>query len=423
MGLNEGQLAAKLAIESVLRQKKYSTLTIGGPAGTGKTFLLDSILQDNPGKYALTAPTNKATRVIARRVANNSGRKPIVRTIYSLLGLQLSAEGEVKELAVPEDPIDLSSLKGIFVDEGSMVNGEVFQYIIDAARDSDVPLIFLGDPYQLPPVKETSSRVWTDVSESYYLTQPVRFGGAILDYATALRSEADKFSPQVPAPHKFDKEGKVLRKISSMDFARELYGNLDLFFAQDEDAAKVICWRNITVDGYNRIIRQHKFGRTEFPFIEGDRIIFTEPYKHPETDRIIATTDYEGKVIAVNEDVNPMFPEFQALRITIESGDDPIFNVWTVHPTSERQYTRTLTLLVNEARGGAKHKWKDFWKLKEAFAAVRHAYAITAHRSQGSTYSKAFVNATDILQNRNRNESIRCLYVACTRPKHELILT
>ena len=63
-----------------------------------------------------------------------------------------------------------------------------------------------------------------------------------------------------------------------------------------------------------------------------------------------------------------------------------------------------------------------FWEFKEAFHKLRHAYAITAHRSQGSTYDTAFVDWRDILLNRNRGEAFRCLYVACTRPKRRLFL-
>ena len=70
----------------------------------------------------------------------------------------------------------------------------------------------------------------------------------------------------------------------------------------------------------------------------------------------------------------------------------------------------------------APRKWGAFWEFKDAFHKLRHSYAITAHRSQGSTYNAAFVNWQDILLNRNKPEAMRCLYVACSRPKKELYL-
>ena len=77
--------------------------------------------------------------------------------------------------------------------------------------------------------------------------------------------------------------------------------------------------------------------------------------------------------------------------------------------------------LAAEARANPK-LWGAFWEFVEAFAPVRHAYAITSHRAQGSTYIRAFVSWRDILLNPNRAESMRCLYVAASRPKKELYL-
>ena len=67
-------------------------------------------------------------------------------------------------------------------------------------------------------------------------------------------------------------------------------------------------------------------------------------------------------------------------------------------------------------------KWKDFWLFKEAFHSVRHAYAITAHRSQGSTYTTVLGDYKDVLVNRTRHEALRCFYVMCTRPTTSLVL-
>ena len=77
--------------------------------------------------------------------------------------------------------------------------------------------------------------------------------------------------------------------------------------------------------------------------------------------------------------------------------------------------------LLAEARGNSR-LWPAFWSFLESFHAVRHGYAITAHRAQGSTYEQVFVNSSDIFCNQNRSEAFRCLYVAATRPKKRLFL-
>jgi exodeoxyribonuclease-5 len=90
-------------------------------------------------------------------------------------------------------------------------------------------------------------------------------------------------------------------------------------------------------------------------------------------------------------------------------------------PESQVAYDRKIEELAQAARINGR-KWKAFWDFKESFHSLRHAYAITAHRSQGSTYDTAFVDWQDILTNRSRGEAFRCLYVACTRPKRALVL-
>lgn len=77
--------------------------------------------------------------------------------------------------------------------------------------------------------------------------------------------------------------------------------------------------------------------------------------------------------------------------------------------------------LLQQARENSR-LWPGFWTFLETFHSVRHGYAITAHRSQGSTYEQAFVNSSDIFCNQNRSEAFRCLYVAATRPKKRLFL-
>lgn len=422
MELNQGQLKAKEAIEYTL--KNGGTFTLKGYAGTGKTFLLQQILKDNPGYYALTAPTNKATRVMANMFRGNPlglKRKPICRTIYSLLGLQLSNDGEVKELVRPDDPIDLSDLDGIFVDEGSMVNELLFNLITEAAHNHGVPLIFIGDPAQLPPVKEEASKVWTAVDNVYELTEIVRYGGPLLNFASELRTQAFRPFPNVPRAQTFDLTRTSISQVSTREFAEIAVREAEDFLYEGEEVSKIICWRNITVDQYNARIRHALFGTTPLPYCVGDKVIFTSPYKNPATGAILATTDEEGIITNLTEEPHPILTQYETICLTIEVDPEIILHIHVIHPSCSRQLERALATEASEAKT-QKHRWKDFWALKEAFAEVRHAYAITAHRSQGSTYRRAFINMSDILVNRNRSEALRCLYVASTRARESIVI-
>jgi exodeoxyribonuclease-5 len=66
--------------------------------------------------------------------------------------------------------------------------------------------------------------------------------------------------------------------------------------------------------------------------------------------------------------------------------------------------------------------WQDFYKFKENFADVSYAYAITAHKSQGSTYRYVFAIESDMDANSKIEEMNRIKYTAFTRPSHRLFI-
>ena len=59
---------------------------------------------------------------------------------------------------------------------------------------------------------------------------------------------------------------------------------------------------------------------------------------------------------------------------------------------------------------------------------IDYGFAITSHRSQGSTYDNVFVDMKDIIFDKNGNiytnkaEMLRRLYVACSRTRHKLYI-
>jgi hypothetical protein len=70
-----------------------------------------------------------------------------------------------------------------------------------------------------------------------------------------------------------------------------------------------------------------------------------------------------------------------------------------------------------------KHLWKICdEKIVKPFADVSYGYAITTHKSQGSTYKNVFVDAPDIFENKNENEAKRCLYTALTRASNKIYM-
>lgn len=396
-----------------------SEALLSGEAGTGKTFCMKQVGLRFPGRIIYTAPTNKATKVLRTSLKDDKFH-PLTKTIYSLLGLRMQANGELKELVAPEDDIDLSEYALVVVDEGSMVNNILCQHIDEAKqRYPKLRFLFVGDAAQLPPVKEQDSRIW-ETKLRWHLDEQMRNAGPILSLAKELRKQQAQFVKKF-APASVNHENGLVSALGTADFEDWIRQSARAGEFGETNSAKIVCWRNATVDNFNRMVRQVLFDSPEIPWLSGDRIILTEPAQDFIEDKPMASTDDEGLVDRAEAMPHPLYPYIQCWRLSVTLDDNRMVVLWARHADSETAYVRKCEELSAAARQNGR-KWREFWAFKEAFHSVRHAYAITAHRAQGSTYEKTFVNWRDILVNRNSTEAYKCLYVACTRPKKQLIL-
>lgn len=413
----------QVAIDSILAWLKRADSSepfyvLRGSAGTGKTYCVRELVNHIKGRIIYTAPTNKATKVLRESVTTDD-YKPECRTIYSLLGLRMEANGEVKELKVPDDPIDLSAYRLIIIDEGSMMNSQLTMHVEDTASNYALKVLILGDPAQLPPVGESTSPIWGFPLTSA-LTTVMRHDNSILELATRLRNQVDRIAPTIKlAPANDGKEGIWMP--GGAGFLTAIHKHALGGAFSKPNGSKVISWRNVEVDRFNKIIRNIIFPDVTDPWVVGDRVLFTGPARDLD-DEPMASTDDEGEITSVDVEWSVAYPEFKLWRIATTLDDNKPVIARVLHPDSQLAYVKKLDELSIEARANSR-KWKAFWEFKETFHQLRLAYAITAHRSQGSTYDTAFVNWQDILLNRNRQEAYRCLYVACTRPSRALVLS
>ena len=403
--------------------------TLMGYAGTGKTYLMSYLSktgladpedEDSPhlrsNQICFTAPTNKAVKVLRHYLDAADLQACPTKTIYSLLGLSLQANGEVKELAKPEEPVDLSAFRLIVVDEGSMVNRFLMAAIEEAYDQWKVPFLFMGDPAQLPPVGETTSPIWK-ITDQSLLTEVKRYGNSMLGLATKIRLVVDHPFPSV----KIETVAPVYR-LPKPEWFDKIVENIELFKSGD---AKVIAWRNVTVDKYNGFIRSNIFGTAEAranQWLPGDQIIARAPLKDLEDNTFMQNAE-EAKILDIAIGTHPKHREFEIFNLLVEHESGRKFTLRTLTPTGNFHVSNRLNELSQEAKNGKKYKWREFWQLKDAFHDVRHSYAWTSHMSQGSSILKGFVDLEDIMLNRTRSEAFRSLYVACTRQREELYVS
>lgn len=390
---------------------------LSGGAGTGKTYCIRELVNRTKGRFVFTAPTNKATKELRNSVTTKE-YKPECRTIFSLLGLRLEASGEIKELTAPEDPLDLSAYKAVVVDESSMNSSKLMGFIKHAQATYGVKFLFMGDDAQLPPVGETTSPVWK-IPGGFRLQTVRRHDNQILELVTRIRGAVNHPAPNIKLLDNHDDKQGVW-KLAQPQFLATIAEHAQAGAFSQPAGSKAIAWRNVTVDSLNKFIRSYIFPDVDAPWVAGDRVIFTAPAKDLD-DQTVATTDDEGLVERVETEYHALYGDFKIHRISITLDTNTTVVARVLHPDSQQRYAQRVEELSTAARANPR-KWKDFWAFKEAFHSLRHAYAITAHRAQGSTYDCAFVDWRDVLLNRNRQEAFRCLYVACSRPKRALVL-
>lgn len=305
----------------------------------------------------------------------------------------------------------------LLVDEAGMVGSLLLDAIIAAAERYNLKVLFVGDPAQLNPVKERKSKAWsygTSKKNRITLTKVMRNDNQLLTLATALRTCMKEKSWHSPLKSDHGTDSGVWKWKSKAAFSRMLLEGATIETFLD---TKVIAWRNKTVNYYNNLIRDH-LGFTE-PYHVGERILLAEPIE--ENGSLIAHTDDEFTVNSVSTVMRQVDDEEIECWQLVASGDQSL--VLDI-PKDLDQVKRLLSAkaaVAHASRGQErKDNWRDFWETKRMFHNVRYAYAMTAHRAQGSTYTNIWLDQMDILANPNKLEAFRCLYVGSTRPTTNL---
>ena len=136
------QDAALQAVSRWLKAGDRQLFRLFGYAGTGKTTLARHIAEDVSGDVIFGAYTGKAALVLRSKGCEGAS------TIHSMIYRATETDTETPSFALNHDgPASKASL--IIIDECSMVDAELGRDLLSF----DKPVLVLGDPAQLPPVK------------------------------------------------------------------------------------------------------------------------------------------------------------------------------------------------------------------------------------------------------------------------------
>lgn len=399
-------------------------IVLEGPAGSGKSTVLSAVISGTSKKILLTAPTNKATRVV-RRMAEIAEIDAVTRTTFSALGLSLSKDGEIKEVFQREENDALDGIDILVVDEASMVGVSLMEYLSAEAAARNIRVIFVGDRLQIPPIGEEISKVF-DLENIITLSviRRVAQDNPIIQVVNNIREcinllEYPRFKTAAN-----DGEGVfTVNRPSYLDYMKG--GFASATYKNTEDSFKAIAWRNETVNEANKAIRFSLYGsQAKEKFVLGEKVIAGAAVMPPDDNPLMnmMCTDDEGEIHDLSIKEHPLHPgdpiRVWDLTIAFYGG---YVQAYVLYDADAGKLDAKLKRMAANCRAG-KLNWKVFWDYKESFHDVRPCHCITAHKSQGSTYENAFVDVNDILANRSLYEGLRILYVACSRPSKRLIV-
>lgn len=436
-----------------------------GAGGTGKTFITNYII--NHCKYASSvikcaSSTHKACRVFSQAIGNKK-----VNTIQSVFGLRLDLKLEDFDPKRPQfNPMaqpKLNNIKLLIIDEVSMIPAKLVTFINKECKDLNIKILYIGDDHQLAPVNEKQSVAFKTCSAGINrLTEIVRqeYNNPILNLLDLLRYDIEhktfRFINYIYT-HKnainYNEQDKGFSICDKNTFLQHINNKFnDENYQTNIDLYRIIAYTNDAVNWYNNYVRNLIVKNSDKGIItKNDLIMSYETIVDEFNNGIIYNSEeYIINDIADYKESTYGFKGYNIKFQLVHGGQitKPLFVIDHRDPYTIQRYYKILQNLINDAKkatGGTRSKkWKLYYNFKKSYLIAAnikdklgnilvtrdldYGFSITAHKSQGSTYNTVFIDIQDIIYDKNgvpyanQDDTLRRLYVACSRASKELIL-
>lgn len=405
--LTPAQTHCQLSINAFVADPTKKVMVLEGFAGTGKSTLIERLLDDLPKAMKmlkvvnpeielwpieLTATTHKA----CDNLALITGAE--VHTLHHFLGLKVQRDfttGQTKLVNLEKNPVGDGTI--LIIDEVSQIDDYLLDIVLFHMQNGKV--LFIGDPAQLLAVKASNAPVFQRGFETVALTAVMRQaeGNPIIAAATKMR---ESVYSGVLSPISLD--GKHLRHLNAEDFYAEMgeeFSSPDWNYS----TSKVLAWTNNAVLKYNREISKHVGGEAELK--AGDFVVCNSYIK---TTHCHLRTDALVRVAQINSVINRGITGW---NIALTNGMQAFM------PANWPEASKLVKKLrLDNQYTEAKH-------IEETWIDLRAPYACTINKSQGSTYDKVFIDLNDMKKCRQVTQLARLLYVGISRARNHVIFT
>lgn len=340
--------------------KQKQIFRVFGYAGSGKTTLAKHFADNINGLVAYAAFTGKAALMMRKNGCEGAS------TIHSLIyHTREDKKGlitfELNKASIIKDA-DL-----IVIDECSMVDAKIAKDLMSFKK----PILVLGDPAQLPPVK--GAGYFTECEPDIMLTEIHRQAkdNPIIYLATEIRNG------RIPDYGDYG-DSRIVNKLNSQDAL---------------NADQVIVGKNDTRHTLNKKIRKMRGIDAILPVV-GEKLICLK------NDHSLGI--FNGGMFSV-DNIQVQKYEQNFMFMALESDDE---NARTI-PVKVHKSFFTDEVLV------------PHWKTLKETQEFDYGYAITCHKSQGSQWENVLIYDESWMF---RDDSKRWLYTAITRASEKVTL-
>lgn len=439
---DEQQEAIDRLIDFVNNDEPVMVLT--GYAGTGKTSVMNEFVQyldstKGRGYFQLCAPTHKAKLVLRQATGGYD-----VTTLHSLLSLSPNLNIfnlDYDDLKFESGGAGAIPYRGlIIVDEASMVSDDLYDLLTDYCRNRKCKVIFIGDEKQLRPVDND------DVSKVFNNTNIIRLTRIF------RQNEQNKLLPilddlrkdyKVNFENTIGEEGSLITHRDAKEFML-LAVKLIKKAIRDKNPnfVKLIAYTNNRVNAFNKCVRRMLFKDGE-PYHVGEILMGCENFSYNRHD-FFNSSDYIITSVKRTERKIPNFISLPGFDLMLyDKVDDvlhPVFmlDIENINPDYLDSLAQTIENVRLDAisaknRGNktaSKFLWKKYYDMMKSFATpiplmfdnrvvkartFTYGYAITVHKSQGSSYDSIFIDMNNLLLDKDTQELRQLQYVALSR--------
>ena len=425
LNLSPGQETALTKLETFL-DSPVQVFMLKGYAGSGKTTILKGLveyLNSVEKDFALMAPTGRAAKVIREKTGQEA--YTIHKSIYSYENMVEIEEGDSFFYYYKiRNNVDVAG-KIFIVDEASMLSdakneSEFFRFgsghlLSDLITFSRVAhenvkskIIFVGDPCQLPPVGDNSSKAF----EAVYLKEKFNLSSEETEMKEVKRQGGESGILSAAAKIRKSISARYFNDFNLRSNGKDIFNpSYESFLNIWQEAASpkiIIASNNKTCLDLNLQIRERRFGNADLPLQKSDIVIMggnnyrkgifngefavINEVSDAVTQRTIALRG-KNPVTLCWRDVELVFPDAESNNKIVKG--KMLENFLYGDNSLKPEETQALYVDFTTRHKGLKPKTEEFKEAiiqDEYFNSIlmKYGYAVTCHKAQGGEWDNVF---------------------------------